>query len=62
MADTPQRGFGTDLAPSCDRCGQAGMLPVIMDKRTLKAVCAACLTDAERRRVVRGVSPFEEGD
>jgi hypothetical protein len=47
--DDPKGSLGTDLAPSCDRCGKpfsgAGGLTGL---QSMEAVCMDCLTDDER--------------
>jgi hypothetical protein len=63
MADY-MKGHGTDLVPTCDRCGKRPETGIVTDARTkeMTSVCFDCLTDAEGARLLRGERPFEEED
>ena len=46
-------GFGTDLTPTCDRCGGPPAAGALMDE-SLTVVCFECLTAEERQAFNRG--------
>jgi hypothetical protein len=56
-----ERFIPDSLCPTCDRCGKQPVNDgIVIDTSIMLAVCFACLTDAERERLIRGERPFSE--